>query len=141
MATLDLTKAVDRVRLACGDYSDFPVLTDAMFHYALDKNEANEEKATKDCAYWILGALSQRGDYRLDRIQILGGSDVYSNYLSFIKTVITNPASALNAVQIYAAGVDSEDYYNNLLDDTVLHRRPTNPYSYIKGLWNPYWSA
>ena len=47
MATLDLTKAADRVRLACGDYSDFPVLTDEMIQYALDKNEDNEEKAMR----------------------------------------------------------------------------------------------
>ena len=137
MAVPDLTTPEGRIRMAIGDTTDWPVLTDQQITDVLASVDSNEDKATRLCANYVLAALSTRTDYRVDRISILGSGDVFKNYLKYLQYTINSPTSALNAVQIYAAGVDSEDYYNNLLDDTVLHRRPTNPYSYIKGLWNP----
>lgn len=134
---IDLTEPVGRIRLTIGDVSDWPVLSDQQISDTLEQFNNNEEKATRQCAQYILATLSLRGDYRLDRIQMLS-SGVFEQYMRYLQYTINSPTSALNAVKIYACGVYKDDYENNILDDTVLHRVPTNPYGYVEGRWLPW---
>lgn len=135
---IDLTDPIGRIRMSVGDITDFPVLSDTQINDVLETLDNNEEKATRQCAQYILASLSMRGDVRLDRIQLLGGKDVFSNYMKYLQYTINSPTSALNAVRIYACGVYKDDYEANILDDTVLHRVPTNPYGYVEGKWLPW---
>ena len=68
MATLDLTEATDRIRLACGDTSDIPSLDDATYQYCLDTQLNNESAATRMAAQLILAQLSYGSHQRLDKI-------------------------------------------------------------------------
>lgn len=134
---IDLTEPVGRIRLTIGDISDLPVLSDQQIGDTLEQFDNNEEKATRQCAHYILATLSMRGDVRLDRIQMLS-SGVFEQYMRYLQYTINSPTSALNAVRIYACGVYKDDYEANILDDTVLHRVPTNPYGYVEGKWVPW---
>lgn len=121
MATLDLTKAVDRVRLSVGDVTDYPVFPeDTIYQYALDKNNGNESAAIKEMAYLILGVLSQKTHSRMDRLEFWG-EQVFSSYLQFIKAVINNPTNASNLAQMYVAGVLVDDIKAAAADSTVVH--------------------
>ena len=134
---IDLTEPVGRIRLTIGDISDWPILSDQQIIDTLEQFDNNEEKATRQCAQYVLATLSMRGDVRLDRIQLMG-SDTFGNFLKYLQYTINSPTSALNAVRIYACGVYKDDYEANILDDTVLHRVPTNPYGYVEGKWVPW---
>ena len=134
---IDLTTPEGRIRLIVGDNSDWPILSDQQISDTLEQFDGNEEKATRQCAQYVLATLSMRGDVRLDRIQLMG-SDTFGNFLKYLQYTINSPTSALNAVRIYACGVYKDDYEANILDDTVLHRVPTNPYGYVEGKWVPW---
>ena len=135
---IDLTEPVGRIRLTIGDIYDIPVLSDQQINDTLEQFDNNEEKATRQCAQYVLATLSMRSDVRLDRLQLLGGAEVFKNFLKYLQYTINSPTSALNAVRIYACGVYKDDYEANILDDTVLHRVPTNPYGYVEGKWVPW---
>ena len=121
MPVLDMTEPVSRVRLSIADYNDPVILTDEVIQYTLDKNSGNEQAAIKECAYFILGALSKSTRQRLDRIE-LWGSDAYNQYLSYIKEVIRSPNGAYASAGIYAAGVDVQDIIDNAVDTTVFQK-------------------
>lgn len=122
MGTLDLSTAVDRVRLTIADYNDPEILPDDTITYVLTKNSNNETAAAKECAIYILGALSHSGHQRLDRIEIWG-SDRFNQYLTYLKQYINSPTSALNPVGFYVAGVDKQDVVDNILDSSVIQTR------------------
>lgn len=136
--TIDLTEPLGRIRMATGDTTSWPVLSDQQIEDVISNVDGNEEKATRLCAQYILASISTRSDYRLDRIAIIGNTDTFNNYLRYLQYTINSPTSALNAVRIYACGVYKDDYEANILDDTVLHRVPTNPYGYVEGKWVPW---
>jgi hypothetical protein len=123
MAVLDLTEAVDRVRLACADTVDVYILPDEVIQYSLDSNNGNENLATKQCAGWILGALSHKTQVALDRIVIHGQSQ-FDNYLRFLKEVIRNPNNTATGFGgIYVGGVSVSDALANNSDATLVQRR------------------
>ena len=64
MATLDLSTAVDRVRLIIGDTSDIEWLSDTEIEYALSSNNDNENAASKRCAQFILARMAYSGHER-----------------------------------------------------------------------------
>ena len=122
MGTLDLTEAVDRVRLAVGDYQDIEIFPDSVYEYVLDKNTNNEPASIREMASLILGALSQSSSrQRLDRIEVY--SDTFAQYLIFIKEVIKNPTGNYSSPYIYAAGVYTQDVLDNQADTTVVQKR------------------
>ncbi len=135
---IDLTDPIGRIRMTVGDTSDWPILSDQQISDTLEALDNNEEKAVRQCAQYVLATLSMRSDVRLDRLQLLGGAEVFKNFLKYLQYTINSPTSALNAVRIYACGVYKDDYEANILDDTVLHRVPTNPYGYVEGKWVPW---
>lgn len=137
MAVIDLTKAEDRVRLACADTSDLPILTDAVYTYLLTKHSDNEVAATKEAAYLILGQLSTATRERLDRIEFYGNQK-FEQYLVFIKEVIKNPNGYLNSAGIYAAGISISDIEANEDDPDIVKREIPN-YEYNAGI--PVWDS
>ena len=79
--TIDLTEPLGRIRMATGDTTSWPVLSDQQIEDVISSVEGNEEKATRLCAQYILASISTRSDYRLDRIAIIGNTDTFNNYL------------------------------------------------------------
>jgi hypothetical protein len=123
MAVLDLTQAVDRVRLNVADYNDPVILTDAAIQHSLDSNNGNEGAATKQCAGWILGALSHNSRASLDRITIYS-NEIFQQYLTYLKTVVNNPSNALSGFGgIYVGGMEVSDVLANNSDATLVQRR------------------
>lgn len=127
MATLDLSSATDRVRLNIGDTSDIPWLADTEIDYALSYNNNNEAAATKQCASFILARMAYNGHEKLDKLEFYG-SEVFNNYLTFLKQVINN--SVFNATGgIYVAGLLKDDVAANNIDPTIVqHKLPVYPY-------------
>lgn len=121
MAALDLTTAVDRVRLAIADYSDPEILDDTTIQYVLTKNSGNENASIRECATYILGVLSQDTRERLDRLEFYGNQR-FSQYLTYLKQVLLNP-QYFQVAGIYAGGVDREEFVNNLADPTIINKR------------------
>lgn len=122
MGTLDLTSAVDRVRLAVGDYQDLEIFPDNVYEYVLDKHEQNETASIKEMATLILGALSQSSSRsRLDRIEVYTGT--FEQYFKFLKEVIKNPNGAYSNAGIYAAGIYVQDVLDNQADTEIVQRR------------------
>ena len=119
MGTINYALAVDRVRLSIADYQDPEILDDTTIQAVLTKHGGNEAAATKECACFILGALSRQGRVRLDRIEQYG--DSFYSYLKYLKEVINNPVGAIGGSlgSIYAAGIDVEDIITNRTDTTV----------------------
>lgn len=120
MAALDMSKAVDRVRLAIADYVDPQILDDATIQYVLTKNADNEATSIKECAIYILGALSMRTQERLDRIEFFG-NQAFSNYKVYLTSITSGPLSISAGGGIYAAGIDKTDVFENCADSTVVH--------------------
>lgn len=121
MAALDLTTAVDRVRLAIADYADPEILDDATIQYVLTKHDDNETAATKECAMYILGMLAQSTHSRIDRIE-MWGSERFNNYLVYLKQVLMNPSMFLTG-GIYAGGVDVTDFNTDASDVDNIQRQ------------------
>ena len=122
MGTLDLTTAVDRVRLAVGDYQDIEIFPDRVYQYVLTKNSNNETASIVEMASLILGALSQSSSRsRLDRLEVY--SDTFAQYLQFLKEVIKNPVGSYCSPHVYAAGVYVQDVLDNQADTEIVQKR------------------
>lgn len=126
MATLDLSTAVDRIRLAIGDTADTEWLSDTEINYALSSNENNEKAAIKTSAQFILARMAYSGHERLDKLEFWG--DSFEKYMRFLKEVINNPS--LNATGgVYVAGMLKDDVVANIQDTTIVqHKLPAFPY-------------
>lgn len=122
MGTIDVTEAVDRVRLGISDYSDPEILDDATIQYFLDKNSGNEPATIRECAMMILGALSRQGHIRIEKMEIWG-SDNFNSYLKYLEKVILSPTGAYAVGGVYAGGIDVDDILANQNDGTVVQRR------------------
>lgn len=117
---LDLDNPVHRVRANIADWSDLPTLSDDVIEQVLTQQSNNEAAASRVCATYILGILSQQTHERLDRIE-LWGSEKFNNYLKYIKEFITSPMNGLFAnAGIYAAGIDKAEVDANNSDPTII---------------------
>lgn len=124
---IDMTDPVHRVRLAIGDISDTPLLTNDVIQYYLDTNSQNEVVAIKQAASNILVLLSYGTRERLDRVEVYG-NQAFEQYLKVLKEVINNPSSASNPAGIYGTGVFIDDIKANQADSSVIQNRiPINP--------------
>lgn len=119
MATLDLSTAVDRVRLTIGDTSDMEWLSDTEIEYALSSNNNNENAAAKQCAQFILARMAYSGHERLDKLEFWG--DAFDKYMRFLKEVI-NSSTMNGTAGIYVGGMDKAEFINNANDDTLVQR-------------------
>lgn len=130
MATIDPSVAESRIRLACGDITDIPFLTDDVYTYCLSTQLGNENAATRMAAQLILAQLAYGTHERIGAVERYG-SEAFNNYVKFIKQVITNPS--YNAIGgIYCAGVDLADVQANIQDATIVQKSiinyPANSY-------------
>lgn len=124
MATLDLTEAVSRIRLAVGDVTDLPYLSDDTYQYCLDQNTGNESAATRMAAQLILAQLSYGSHQKIGQVEVWG-TEAFANYLKFIKQVISNPA--YNSIAgVYVGGMNLSDVQSNLTDSTLVQKRVIN---------------
>lgn len=103
-----INNPVDRIRLTCGDTETPYWLENGMYEYALTVANGNEKAATKQCAQYILAALSRNAHEKLVQIEIYG-REYFENYREFIMSVIRNPASGGVAPIPYAGGVMKEE--------------------------------
>lgn len=114
MATLDLTKAVDRIRLKIGDTNDLQFFPDAVYQQVLDTNNQDEAKTALDMAQYIYGMLCGRGyRERLGQIEIYGREAVQS-YKNFLETFILGGGkNAVFNANVYAGGISKADMAAN----------------------------
>ena len=117
MAALDLSLAVDRVRLAIADWNDPEILDDDVIEYVLTKNSNNESASIRECAMYILGTLVYDTHQRVDRLEFFGGK--FDNYLTYLQKTINNPAY-YQIAGVYAGGVDVADVAANVADTTTI---------------------
>lgn len=114
MATLDLTKAVDRVRLTVGDTNDLQWFPDTVYQSVLDMNSQDESKTALQMAQYIYAMLCGRGyRERLGQIEIYGREAVQS-YKDFLNTFILGGGKgAVYNASVYAGGISKSDMAAN----------------------------
>lgn len=122
MATIDMSKPVDRMRMRLGDWDDVTILPDHVYEYYLTANDNNEKAATVEAAYAILAILTHNTRERLDRLEFYSQQQ-FDQHLTLIREYIRNPNSSFNTAGIYAGGVDREEFLNNLADPTIINKR------------------
>ena len=124
---IDMTEPVHRVRLTVGDIADPPILTDEMLQYYLDNNAQNEAIAARLAASNILTILAYDTRARCDRLEVYGDK-IFTQYLTVLKQVISNPFSPTNPTGVWAGGVFIDDIKANQADSSVIQNRiPVNP--------------
>lgn len=117
---LDPTTDIGKVRLRVGDYSDIPILPDAVYTQALLDTQQqytngivanqifvgpnyqpvtlayptlpanNLPAAARLVATYILGALTSQTHQKLAQVEVWG-TDWFNNYLKFVQSTILNP--------------------------------------------------
>ena len=124
MAALDLSLAVDRVRLAIADWNDPEILDDDVIEYVLTKNYNNESASIRECAMYILGMLAHDTHQRVDRIEFWG-NERFTQYLTYLQKTINNPAF-YQIAGVYAGGIDEADVAANVVDtNTIVKEIPS----------------
>ena len=128
---IDPSTPVGKLRLAVGDIQDLPILPDIVYTQTLSYNDNNIKRSSQVVAGYIAGVLSQRTKEKLSFIEI-NGSDVFDNYMKFIKGVMTNPYMSGESPIPYSGGASTknpliqfqEDWsaaYSGETDSTRLH--------------------
>ena len=90
MTILDPTSIIGKVRLRIGDYSDLPILPDAVITSAYTDCDSNLPRTAALCAQYILGTLTAKTHRKLANIETWSG-ERFTNYVAFIKLTILNP--------------------------------------------------
>ena len=111
---LDLTNsAVDRVRTRCADFEDVPILTDDVYQYYITKNNNNEDAATKECAFVILGWLARNSTYSKINVLIEDGKNAYLHYKDYLLAITKDLSMSNMVINPYAGGVSKSDMQAN----------------------------
>lgn len=87
---IDPTTSIGKMRLRVGDYSDLPLMPDAVYTSALDDCQGNVPRACTLVATYILASLTGQTHQKMAQIEVYG-EQWFSNYLAFVKAVILNP--------------------------------------------------
>lgn len=118
---LDPTSNIGKVRLRVGDFSDLPYLPDEVYQATLDDTSNNLPKSATIIAQYILGILSRKTHRKLQQLEVFG-SDVFNQYLQFLKETILNPNQIFNLAPVayapevfdgYTAQAFLADWNNN----------------------------
>ena len=128
---IDPTTNVGKLRLKVGDIQDMPILPDVVYTQTLTDNQDNINRSAQTIAGYIAAILSQRTREKLSFIEIYG-SDVYKNYMDFIKQIMTNPNISGVSPIPYAGGVrgtnpmiqfqeDWQKAYSGITESERLH--------------------
>lgn len=105
---LDPSTNLGKVRLKIGDYSDLPILPDAVINQTLADNGNNVNRASGLCAQYILGALTARTHKRLSQLETWSGEQ-FTNYVKFLQMTVLNPNLSTVAPVPYS-GSGCEDH-------------------------------
>lgn len=100
---LDLTTAINKVRLRTGDYHDIRILQDSVIESALAECNDSIPRTVSLCAQYILGSLSAKTHKRLAQIESWG-SEQFDNYVKFLKMTVLNPHLSMTAPVPYVVG-------------------------------------
>lgn len=87
---LDPRTPVGKMRLRVGDYSDLPLMPDAVYESALEDCQNSLPRACTLVATYILASLTGQTHEKLAQMEVFG-NQWFENYLAFIKTTILNP--------------------------------------------------
>lgn len=90
--TLDPSSPIGMIRLRIADWSDIPILSDAIIQSALTQNDNNVPRAAKLCAQYVLGSLTNKVHRKMSLQLEVFGSEWYQNYRDFLVLTVTNPA-------------------------------------------------
>lgn len=130
------TNPVDRVRLAVGDiWSDMEMLTDADYEYFLERNNANENRATLDAARAILFKLTRMTRERTGDIEVYG-SEWFKNYKDALLLILKDPNAAISLAVPYAGGISKSDMLANDLNSDNVVREINIGYSQSRRLYD-----
>lgn len=89
---LDPTSQIGMIRLRIADWSDIPILSDAIIQSAIDQNQGNIPRSASLCARYVLGSLTSKTFRKMGLQLEVHGAEWYKNYKDFLLTTITNPA-------------------------------------------------
>jgi len=108
---------IQAVRLFIGDNSEPYTFTDEEIQYFLDMAGGSVRQASIFAIYAILADLAKnKSVYR----ETAGHYEVWSNALDWYKLLLSNitqnPTLGLGSLNIYAAGIDTVDVWNNRAD-------------------------
>lgn len=109
---------IDKIRFEVADTdSTFPILTDEVYTYLIEKHNSSVARASIDAARIILMHLSQRSDETVDIFSVKGSKAAESYRMAlmlYLKDPYTNPI--LQNVQGWFGGVSNSDIQKKLLD-------------------------
>lgn len=88
---IDPSSDIGKIRLRIGDYSDLPLLPDAVISATLVEYGGNLPKAAKVCATYILGMLSHKTHRKLNTLEVWG-NEQFINYKQFLLLTVKDPA-------------------------------------------------
>ena len=106
MAMIDYSTDVGKVRTRVGDWSDLPYLPDSVYSDVISENNGNLQRASVQCAQYILAQLSFSGHRKLANLEVWG-KDVTDSYRQFLMMLIKEPS--LNAYAPIPYNGDSDD--------------------------------
>lgn len=108
---LDPTSDIGKIRLRIADWSDLPLLSDAVISAAIAEANGNLPKAAKTCALYVLGMLAHKTHRKLNQLEVWG-SEAYANYERFLLLTVSNP----NFLDISPIPYSATSESNPLLD-------------------------
>lgn len=88
---IDVSTDLGRLRMRCGDYGDLPYLPDNVYQQALIDTDNNLPVAAKNCATYILGALSFKVHRKIGLQLEVYGAEAFANYKQYLLLILTNP--------------------------------------------------
>jgi hypothetical protein len=114
MAVVDPTSTTGKLRLRCGDTSDLPILSDAVYEQTYIDSGNSLNRAATTCAQYILALLSQNTHSKLVQIEVWGAKVVLNPQLSQTCPI---PYSASND-KVHPLIEFTEDWYGNFTAGT-----------------------
>lgn len=99
---LDPTTNIGKLRLRVADYSDLPILPDAVYQAVLDGNSNSLTRSARTIASYILGILSHKTHRKLATLEVWG-AEAFKNYKEFLLLTVSNPAFMDLSLSVYAA--------------------------------------
>lgn len=87
---LDASTNIGKLRLRVGDWSELPFLPDEVYQSTLDDTNNSLPKSAVIVAQYILGMLARRTDRKLQQLEVYG-SQVFEQYMQFLKETVLNP--------------------------------------------------
>ncbi len=125
MAVIDPTTPTGKLRLRCGDTSDLPILSDAVYEQTYVDSGNSLSRAAVTCAQYILALLSQNTHSKLVQIEVWG-AEAFNNYLTYLTKVVLNPNLSQTCPIPYSASNDkvhpliefTGDWYGNFHSGT-----------------------